>query len=273
MVIAKSSSAKRSHAQPRGRGRPSAGGMVVQGGGMSRALILERALELARRLPLADLSMAELAKDLGVTPALIYYYLSDRDTLVSGVVNLFYKALVHSWPEPSGAWRADMAALAHAMHANDLHYAGVSRYLATHNRFRLFQRVQEGETDYGLEYFNRAAQILQSGGFTPEQATLAYHLLMQHVATSGGAQALHLLPADHKDYIRSRLKAAPIERYGGAHFLADAFPELSAAQAFEAGLELLLNGVEAWLPTVTKVKAAKVKAVKATAAPKKSSRR
>lgn len=38
------------------------------------------------------------------------------------------------------------------------------------------------------------------------------------------------------------------DRYPGAHFLADAFPELSADQSFEVGLKLLLDGIRAWLP-------------------------
>ena len=215
---------------------------------MSAELVLARALELAREVPLHELSMALLAQNLGVTPALIYYYVTDRDSLVSGVVNLFFKAMGARWTPLTGDWQADLAALARAAYDNNNAYVGVAMYLAQHNRFRLFQKVREGETDHGLVYFDRAASILRSGGFRPEQAAMAYHLVMQHVVSSGGARVRHLSPADHRDYIRARLQAAPADQYPGAHFLAGAFPEVAADQTFDAGLALLLQGIAGWLP-------------------------
>ena len=215
---------------------------------MSVELVLARALELAREVPLHELSMALLAQDLGVTPALIYYYVTDRDSLVSGVVNLFFKAMGERWRPLTGDWQADLAAFARAAYDNNNTYVGVAAYLAQHNRFRLFQKVRDGETDHGLAYFDRAASILQSGGFPAAQAAMAYHLVMQHVVSSGGARVRHLSPADHRDYIRVRLQAAPPDRFPGAHFLAEAFPEVTADQTFDAGLALLLQGIAGWLP-------------------------
>jgi AcrR family transcriptional regulator len=214
---------------------------------MSLELVLARALQMARDVPLQELSMALLAQNLGVTPALIYYYVTDRDTLVSGVVNLFFKALGERWPPLTGHWQADIAAFARAAYDNNNTYGGVAAYLAQNNRFRLFQKVRDGETDHGLAYFDRAATILRSGGFTPAQVALGYHLVMQHVVSSDGARVRHLLPADHRDFIRDRLQALSEDRYPGARFVADAFPELSADQSFDAGLALLLHGIAGWL--------------------------
>lgn len=240
--------AKARKPEPRGRGRPVSGRIDVQGEGMSRELILTRALSLAREHPLADLSMADLAKSMAVTPALIYYYIADRDSLTTGVINLFFKEKMQRCPVPCGQWQPDLLAFAKAMYAHDSEYAGIASYLSQHNRFRLFQRVAGGEVDYGLAYFNHAATILQTGGFTAAQTSLIYHLVMQHVLSSARARTWHLLPADHKDYIRGKLKAASPAQYPGAHFLADAFPELSADQAFDAGLQLILEGVSRWRP-------------------------
>lgn len=238
----------RRRGRPRGRGRPVSGRIEVRGEGMSLELVLVRALEMARDVPLQELSMAMLAQELGVTPALIYYYVTDRDTLVSGVVNLFFKAMGERWPPLTGHWQVDMNAFARAAYVNNNTYGGVAAYLAQNNRFRLFQKVREGETDHGLFYFDRATTILRSGGFTPAQVALAYHLVMQHVVSSDGARVRHLLPADHRDFIRNRLQALPEDRYPGARFVADAFPELSADQSFEAGLTLLLQGIAGWKP-------------------------
>lgn len=234
--------------RPRGRGRPASGRIEVHGEGMSLELVLVRALDMSRTVPLQELSMTMLAQELGVTPALIYYYVTDRDTLVSGVVNLFFKAMGERWPPLTGQWQADMKAFAMAAYVNNNIYGGVASYLAQNNRFRLFQKVREGEADHGLAYFDRAATILCSGGFTSAQVALAYHLIMQHVVSSDGARVRHLLPVDHRDFIRNRLQALPEGSYPGARYVADTFPELSADQSFEAGLTLLLNGIADWKP-------------------------
>ena len=161
--------------------------------------------------------------------------------------NLFFRDKVQHWQALEGNWRTDLERFARTVYEHDSKYIGVAAYLAQHNRFRLFQFVQEGETDYGLEFFDRAASILRSAGFTPPRAALAYHLVMQHVVASVGARMRHLLPADHRDFIRAKLQSVPQERYPGAHFLAEAFPELSADQSFDAGLTLLLDGIGGWL--------------------------
>ena len=80
----------------RGAGRPAG----PTSGILDRAMILNVGLQLTKTTSLVDLSIVRVAKELGVTPALIHYYLAGggRDALTSGVMNLYYRDLIERWP-------------------------------------------------------------------------------------------------------------------------------------------------------------------------------
>jgi AcrR family transcriptional regulator len=235
----------------RRRGRParaaSAGPAGETGGPtLSRDLILDRAVDLARQAPLEELSMVGLAREFGVAPALIHYYVGSRDDLVSGVVNRYFKARVEAFASPSGRWRDDIEHIARTTRALMLEYGGVLRYLTSHNRFRLFQKVLPDETDYGVEFFDRCMRSFQAGGFTADQAALGYHLMMQFVLACAYAEVGHQLPAEHASYVRERIGQTSKARYPGAHFVVESFPALGADTAFDQGLAMLLDGFARW---------------------------
>lgn len=232
---------------PRKRGRPPRVESPINGeANLSRATILSRAIELARKTPLDQISMVQLAKDFGVAPGLIHYYLGGRDNLISGVLNNYYRERLSRMPKFTGDWRKDVEKIARISLAVAVENPGVSTYVASHNRFRLFQNVEEGETDFGAAFFNHTTSAIMQGGFTAEQVALAYHLLAQFLVASSRAEAARQLPIYHRDFIRDRLNAMPAEQYQGAHYVSEAFSGLSTDVAFEAGLEILLNGIQLW---------------------------
>lgn len=233
----------------RKRGRPSRteGKASTVASLLSREQILDRATQLAMVEPLGDLSMVGLAREFGVTPALIHYYVGSRDDLVSGVVNRYFKARIERLAQLTGDWRSDLDRHAHTTFEVMVEYGGVLRYIMSHNRFRLFQQVAPGETDYGLVYFDRYAEIFRVGGFTAQQGSLGYHLLSQYVMAAAYAQVSRQLPAQHEKYIQTRLQAKPVEHFPGAHYLAVPFSKLDSETAFEAGLAVLLDGFAGWL--------------------------
>lgn len=236
-------------APPRRRGRPrkeeAANAAVVPI--ISREDIIEKAVELTKSEPLSDLSIVGLARHFGVTTALIHYYAGSRDELISGVINHYFMERVHKLrPLTQKNWRANVEAHAHAIFEVMLQYGGVLRYLMSHNRFRLFQQVGPGETDYGMVYLDRIAEIFRSGGFNAEKCALGYHLLIQYVMTSAYAQVNRQLPGDHGEYILGKIRATQKEQFPAAHFFASAFSKLDGRTAFEAGLKILLDGMEAW---------------------------
>lgn len=234
---------------PRRRGRPPRRDALGADAGpqISREQILERATELARSEPLGEISMVGLARDLGVAPALIHYYVGSHDDLISGVVNRYFRERAARMAPLTGRWQEDLRTDATRTFRLNLEYGGVLRYTMSHNRFRLFQRVGPGETDFGILYLDRIAETLRRAGFSAQQAALAYHLVSLYIMSSSHAEVSKQLPAYHEDYIRDQIAAHPLDTLTGAHFIADAFAALDSATAFPAGLQLLIDGFEGWL--------------------------
>lgn len=215
---------------------------------ISRENIMDRAAQLAMTEPLNDLSIVGLAREFGVTTALIHYYAGSRDDLISGVINRYFKARVERFEPLTKDWRNNIEAHSRAIFDLTREYGGVLQYLMSHNRFRLFQQVSSGETDYGLVYLNRLGEIFQAGGFTPEQSAMGYHLLAQYLMTAAYADVNRQLPVEHGDYILGRIQSTSKEQFPGAHFIAEPFSRLDSESAFTAGLKILLDGISSWRP-------------------------
>ncbi len=225
------------------RGRPRKLTAAGDTTGLSRELIIEKAVELAKTERLSEISMVRLAKEFGVVPGLIHYYLGSRDDLISGVVNHYFSKRTESMPQPSGDWQADVRKIARAVLANMLKYRGIADYIATHNRFRLFQKVLPGETDYGLEFFNNFADVLRQGGLSNKAAALGYHLLMQYLVSSAMSEISRLTPGKHENFILAQLEGLDKDKYSGALYVAKEFARLESDKTFNAGLDMLIDGI------------------------------
>jgi AcrR family transcriptional regulator len=215
---------------------------------LSREAVILKAVALARCEPLSDITILRLAREMDVTPALIHYYIGSRDELLSAVLNHALQDRMARMPPLTGDWRTDLATTARLMHDSHQRWPGLASYIATHNRFRLFQKVQPGETDWGLVFFDHMGRIFQSAGFSREQAALAYHLLMLFLVSVGSAAAFHQSPAEHADFILGYVSRAGAEEMPGAAYLVKPFSALDVGTTLEAGLQLLLDGFASWLP-------------------------
>lgn len=215
--------------------------------GLTRDAIIDYAAAMAQQEPFPEISMVRLGRELGVAASLIHYYVGSLDDLLSAVINRAFKERALSFPTLTGHWRQDIEALLKLSHEIQLRWKGVTSYIAVHNKHRLFQRVSAGEKDFGLVFFDRMGQILQSGGFSPAQAALAYHLLMLFLVAVANADVNRQQPAAHRSYILAHLEQFPAADYPGAAFLAEAFTRIDTATTFDQGLELLLDGFETWL--------------------------
>lgn len=232
---------------PRRRGRPPKTDSPIGAQPMiSRVAILQHAIQLAKTTPLDQISMVQLAKDFGVAPGLIHYYLGGRDQLVSGVLNDYYRQRLHRLSSLTGDWRHDVENFARLSFQVAIENPGVSIYVASHNRFRLFQDVQPGETDYGMEFFNRMTSALMQGGFNADQVALGYHLLAQYLVSASMAEASRQLPVHHQSFIEKKLESTSPLQYPGARFVSKSFSRLSSDIAFEEGLRITLDGIEGW---------------------------
>jgi AcrR family transcriptional regulator len=215
---------------------------------ISKAAVIERAAALAQKEQISDISMVRLAREMGVTPALIHYYVGSRDDLLSAVLNFAFRDRLNALPPLTGSWRRDLEAVARVTQKTHAKWPGLAAYIATHNRFRLFQKVQPGETDYGLAFFDHMGRIFKSGGFTPSQAALAYHLLMTFLVAIGSSAANRLAPKEHEDFIVGYVtKKSDASQVPGASYLVKPFAKIDVLTTFESGLQLLLDGFEQWL--------------------------
>lgn len=225
------------------RGRPRKPNIHTDSNVLSRVSIIHKATQLAQTEPLAEISMVRLARELGVVPGLIHYYIGSRDELISGVVNNYFQDRCAHMSEASGDWKGDVRLIARAALANMLKFRGIAEYIATNNRFRLFQKVLPGETDFGLEFFNKFADVLRRGGLSRKTAALGYHLLMQYLLASAMSEIGRLTPGKHENYIIAQVTGLDKDKYRGALFLAKEFSKLESEKCFEAGLEMLIEGI------------------------------
>lgn len=249
MPAARQDSPAATPAVPRRRGRPpKTDAAIGTESTLSRDVILQHAIGLSKTVPLDEISMVQLAKDFGVAPGLIHYYLGGRDQLVSGVLNDYYRKRVAALPSLTGDWRTDVERIVRLSFDVAVKHPGVSIYVASHNRYRLFQDVEPGETDYGLEFFNRMTSAIMQGGFTAQQVALGYHLIAQYLVSASMAEASRQLPAYHQAFIENKLESASGLQYPGARFVSKAFSRLSSDTAFEEGLRITLDGIKAWEP-------------------------
>lgn len=215
---------------------------------ISRGVIVERAIALARSEPISELSIVRLGRELGVTPGLVHYYVGSRDDLLTAVMNRAFQERLEALPPPTGDWRRDLEAVARVSQQMHARWPGLATYTATHNRFRLFQRVEPGETDYGLAFFDHVGSILRSGGFSGEQAAFAYHLLMLLLLSVGTSSAHRQMPGEHEEFIVGYVSSkADARSLPGASFLAKPFARIDAPSTLDVGLKVLLDGFESWL--------------------------
>ena len=96
-------------------------------------------------------------------------------------------------------------------------------------------------------YFERIGTILRDAGFSARQGALAFHLLSQFLISSAFAQVTRQLPAFHEAFISARMAELPRREHAGAHFLAESFAAIDSETAFDAGLDLMIEGFARWL--------------------------
>jgi AcrR family transcriptional regulator len=207
-------------------------------------MIISCALELALKTPLQDVSMLRVAKELGVTPALLYYYLGSRNALTSGVMNAFYKRVMEEWPASVGDWKLDLERVASVMYRAYVKYAGIASYVVSHNKFRLVQLVEKGEVDYGFLVFEKSVAAVRMAGFGPMRTGLYAHLIMEFVSAHAHASVRHRWPGEHREFLREVIARLDPEKYPSAHFVLDSYVQLKAVDAFSEGLLALINGLE-----------------------------
>ena len=224
----------------RRRGRPSA----HKNGLLDSKLIIACAFELSKSVPLQELSIVRVATELGVTPALIHYYLAGRDALTSGVMNSFYREMLLGWPVPRDHWRENLEVVADHVYHTYVAYPGVAAYAVAHNRFRLAQIVGEGETDHGIELFERFVGVVREIGFDARRTGMYANLVMEFITSGAYATVRHRWPSEHSDFLEQIFARLDPKEYPNIRFVRKNYIRSSGHGAFKDGMTLVLGGLE-----------------------------
>lgn len=224
---------------PRRRGRPS----VNENGLLDRSLIIACAFQLSRDTPLQELSIVRVARELGVTPALIHYYIDGRDALTSGVMNSFYRKTLEAWPALTGHWQEDVENVVRAVYAAYVSYPGIAAYVVAHNRYRLSQLLIEGETNHATIFFERFVAVVRAAGVDSYRTAMWSHLLMEFVVSMAFSAVRHRFPGEHGDHLDRLFSALPPDEFPNMCFVHKDFVRLNAGEAFAEALRLMLTTI------------------------------
>ncbi|MHB8691119.1 MAG: TetR/AcrR family transcriptional regulator C-terminal domain-containing protein [Solirubrobacteraceae bacterium] len=194
----------------------------------TREHVLETALELIDAGEPESFSMRRLADVLGVTPMSLYAYVKNKDELIEGAT-LIALAAAHDEPGAGAPWQEQIRAVVREIHIVLRRHPNLATLVIGHRTrasglFRIRERMLQTLLDAGFEQ----TTALHSLG------VLSYYALG---FASGQAALAGVDPAQS-------LPDLPPEDFPRLTELARQYGEHASDQAFEFGLEQLLEGLE-----------------------------
>ena len=226
----------------RGRGRPRTIG-IEDTGIVTREAIVDLAYAQARTAPLPSVSFVQLAKALDVVPGSLHYHIGTKDDLNSAILNRFYKGLLNRMlvEIPKGLWRDRLSSVAWILLESWRQHRGAAEHIQTRAKYRVFQKVREGEKDYGALFLDHVFSLFREAGFTAQQTALFYHTLALHCLASANSDSSRLEPAVHGTFLKERAATSDAKKFPGLGYALNDFADIRADDAFRLGLEALLD--------------------------------
>jgi AcrR family transcriptional regulator len=204
---------------------------------LSKERVLDAAVALAQREGLESLTMRRLADELGVGVMSLYYYVPNKDELITGMVDVVFSEI--ELPSTDIDWRTAMRR--RAISTRDVL-----------NRHRWAVGLMESRARPGpasARVHNAVLGYLREGGFSIELTIQAYSVLDAYIY--GFALQEKTVPFDSAE------EAAAVAEEQQLAALADEFPYLAEVvaghvaevgydfgQSFEYGLDLILDALE-----------------------------
>lgn len=205
---------------------------------LTREAIVAAGVELVEDAGPDALTMRAVARQLGSGVMSLYRHVADRDALL----DLVLEAMTGEIPQSplTGDWRTDIAAL-----ARDVRSALIRRPQLT---VLLTSRADRGIG--GLAALDRALAIFRSAGLSPRDAVEANHALGNLVAGAALWDALGMggtsgeqRQARH-NAAAAAIEALPPDAFPSVTWAAGALFSGSPDERFEAGLAMLLDGIQ-----------------------------
>ena len=216
-------------------GRPRAGQEAL-----SRGRILEVALRLVDEKGMGALSMRRLGAELGVNPMSIYHHLPGKDAVISGLVGMVFSGMRVRYPDGS-PWQDQVRAWAEAY-----------RDLVRSHPNLVLEIVSNAAavTEAVLPVNEPLYAALDESGLPPAEVVRAADSVVDFVhgfALAEGAQ-----PPGHPFDRRELLERLETGAADVLPAMSRVFKALTAEEArydfdrgFDAGLDILLKGIEA----------------------------
>ncbi len=208
---------------------------------LSRDQIVRAAVELIDTQGLEALSMRRLGQFLGAGAASLYTYVRSKDELLALVCEVIVAEVLDELaPDPSAPWREQAAEFPRV----------VRRVLAGRHPHAapLFARPSSGPN--ALLVVEALLGVLRPAGFDGTQLLLAYTVILTHGYSYAAAEAATLAVTPDGGRARNRAMAEtlasslPPEAFPNLIAAAPAMAELTTDDAFEFGLQRLLDGLE-----------------------------
>jgi AcrR family transcriptional regulator len=201
---------------------------------LSRDRVLRAAIGLADRGGIDSLSMLKLAQELGVEAMSVYYYVANKDDILSGIVDI----VVGEFDLASGGsdWKA--AIRRSAISAHDV--------LMRHPWACSLMMSTRTVSPARLRYMESFLQRLREAGFSARMTHHAYHALDSHIIGStlwqAGYSANRDLADVAKDFVRESVREYPfLVEHAKQHLTKRRRKDV---REFEFGLDLILDGLE-----------------------------
>lgn len=202
---------------------------------LSRKRILDTALALVDDEGIEALSMRRLGQSLGFEAMSLYNYVSNKDDLLDGILDLVLAEMKP--PDPDGGLPAIRSSAVAAHEA-------LTRYPWAANLLTASGRVRPAR----LEFMDALLGALRNAGFSAETTYHAYHVLDAHIVGFSLWQTSHgQIPAEIEDVRGFVDRMVPVANYPYLHEHAMQHLEDGPHQdvpAFEYGLDLLLKSLE-----------------------------
>jgi AcrR family transcriptional regulator len=162
---------------------------------LSRDAIVDEAIRIVGTEGLSALTMRAVAARLGVTPMAVYYYVADKEELMSLMSERIAAASGSLRLEPGEDWETVLKAHLLKLWENSTRYPGLGAYLISQPDLG----VTPGQVKSGVRFFEQV-------GFSPKKAGLAWSFAMTYIhgRISVDAHLAHRPEAPRHQGLRAR---------------------------------------------------------------------